>query len=176
MLGDQLRVRRSNDWDAVIAAPCPRVAEPERRQDGDLLPVGSGVVHSDPGQYVVSSRLRVVGCDLRVPVAVKAARIEELVLGLRAAAAPILLDPPGIRERVLWVQVAPAHPGVGGSGVEVKPVLLGVLAVVALVPGQAEDPFLDDRIAAVPQGEGEAKNLMVIAPTCEAVLVPAIHA
>ena len=46
-----------------------------------------------------------------------------------------------------------------GRAVEVEVVLLDVLAVVALAVGEAEQPFLQDRILAVPQREREAEDL-----------------
>src|SRR4029079_8373415 len=76
----------------------------------------------------------------------------------------------------LGVRVAPPHPRVGGRRVEVPPILLGVLAVVALVPGQAEDPLLQDRVAAVPEGPAEAQPLVLVADGAEAVLAPAVGA
>src|ERR1700674_5859856 len=58
--------------------------------------------------------------------------------------------------------------------VEVEPVVLGVLAVVPLRSGEAEDAFFQDRVAAVPKGEREAEGLAIVADASEAVLVPAI--
>jgi hypothetical protein len=60
--------------------------------------------------------------------------------------------------------------------VEVVPVLLGVLAVVALAPGEPEDPLLEDRIATVPEREREAQRLTVVADPAQAVLVPPVGA
>ena len=58
--------------------------------------------------------------------------------------------------------------------VEVEVVLLHILAVIALRIGQAEQPFLQDRVLAVPQGEREAEDLPVVADAAEPVLAPAI--
>ena len=63
-----------------------------------------------------------------------------------------------------------------GVRVEVEVVLLDVLAVVALVAGQAEQALLEDRVAPVPQREREADPLVAVADAGEAVLVPAIGA
>ena len=63
-----------------------------------------------------------------------------------------------------------------GVRVEVEVALLDVLAVIALVAGQAEEPLLQDRIAAVPQRDREADALMAVGDAAEAVLVPAIGA
>src|SRR5207237_7942918 len=60
--------------------------------------------------------------------------------------------------------------------VEEEVTLLQVLAVVALVVREPEQPFLEKRIAAVPEREREADMLMPIAQAREAVLVPAERA
>src|SRR5947208_6288360 len=64
----------------------------------------------------------------------------------------------------------------GRRRIEVPPVLLGVLAVVPFGPVEAEDPFLQDGVAPVPEGEGEAEDLGLVADPGEAVLVPAVGA
>jgi len=61
-------------------------------------------------------------------------------------------------------------------GVQVPPVLLGVLAVVALAAGEPEDALLEDRVAAVPEREREAQALALVAQRAEAVLAPAVRA
>jgi hypothetical protein len=48
------------------------------------------------------------------------------------------------------------HVGVRRRTVEVEVVLLHILSMVALVVGQSEEPFLENRILAVPQGQREA--------------------
>ena len=58
--------------------------------------------------------------------------------------------------------------------VQVPPVLLGVLAVVAAVAAEAEHPLLEDRVLAVPQRQREAERLPVVADARHAVLVPPV--
>src|SRR5262249_14332502 len=65
---------------------------------------------------------------------------------------------------------------VGGRGVEVVIQLLDVFAVVALGVAQAEQALLEDRVVPVPQGEGQAKELIPVAQAGEAVLAPAVGA
>src|SRR5436309_9832811 len=60
--------------------------------------------------------------------------------------------------------------------IEVEVVLLDVFAVVALGPGEAEQPLLQDRIVAVPEGQGEAETAVVVGDPAEAVLAPAVGA
>jgi hypothetical protein len=61
-------------------------------------------------------------------------------------------------------------------GVQVVVALLDVLAVVALVAGEAEQPLLEDRVAAVPHRHGEAEALVPVADARDTVLVPTIGA
>ena len=95
--------------------------------------------------------------------------------GLGPVAGAVGAHQVAVREAALRVVVAPAHPRVGRRGVEVPPVLLGVLAVVALRAGQAEDPLLEDRVLAVPQRQREAERLPVVADAGQAVLVPPVR-
>src|SRR5579859_2693406 len=62
----------------------------------------------------------------------------------------------------------------GGSVIEVEPVFLYVLAVVALVAGKAEHAFFQDGVAAIPQGQREHQKLVAIADSCDTVFTPAI--
>src|SRR5580704_1082627 len=59
--------------------------------------------------------------------------------------------------------------------VQIPPVLLDVLAVVALRPGQPERPLLEDRVAAVPQRQPQAQPLLDVAEAGQAVLTPAVR-
>jgi hypothetical protein len=50
----------------------------------------------------------------------------------------------------------------GRGGVEVEPGFLDVLAVIAFGVGEAEEAFLEDRVAAVPKGWGEAQPALTV--------------
>jgi len=63
---------------------------------------------------------------------------------------------------------------VGRRGVEVVVDLLDVLAVVALGVGQAEEPLLEDRVLAVPEGQGQAELALLVADAGDAVLAPTV--
>src|SRR6185312_13794636 len=60
--------------------------------------------------------------------------------------------------------------------VQVPPVLLDVLAVVALVTCEAEGPLLQDRVPAVPERERQAQELIVVADAAQPVLTPSVRA
>jgi hypothetical protein len=76
--------------------------------------------------------------------------IHELELSLVARAPSILIDQPLIGKWFLRIVIAPAQPGVTGQAIEVPPVLLDVLAMISLRPGEPEHPLLQDRVDAVP--------------------------
>jgi hypothetical protein len=86
-----------------------------------------------------------------VPVIVEHAGVEQLVLHVELAAPAVFRPQVLIRERGLRVLVPPPVPGMAGEGVQVPPVLLHVLAVIALLAGQPVRALLQDRIAAIPQ-------------------------
>src|SRR3954449_4946813 len=60
--------------------------------------------------------------------------------------------------------------------VDVPPVLLDVLAVVPLRPGQPEHPLLQDRVVPVPERERQAELVADVRDPGHAVLVPAVRA
>ena len=133
----------------------------------------AAVAHVDPHQDVGRVGLRVVDLDDPVAVIVEDTGVEQLVLAIEFGAACVLLDEVLVRERGLRVVVAPAQPGTAGQRVEVPPVVLGVLAVIAFLVGQPEHPLLEDRVDAVPQGEAEAHPSEHVAQARHPVLVPA---
>src|SRR6185312_14148784 len=65
--------------------------------------------------------------------------------------------------------------GVGGRGVQVPPVLLGILTVISLRPGEAEDALLEDVVLAVPQRQPEAEGLPVVREPGQPVVIPAVR-
>ena len=127
----------------------------------------------DQHAHVGRRRLRVVDRDGPVPVVVKDARVDELELRLRLPPRAIGAHDVAVRESGLRVVVAPAHERVRRGGVEVPPVLFGVLAMVALGAAQPEDALLEDLVLAVPEREREAERLPLVADPGEPVLVPA---
>src|SRR4029077_20913474 len=98
--------------------------------------------------------------------------IGQLVLGVELAATLVLGEQILVREGHLRIQVSPAHPRMSRRRVDVPPVFLGVLTVVSLWAGQSEDPFLEDGIDAIPEREGEAEQLVLVADPSETVLPP----
>ena len=175
------------DRDASASAPsaqrrasrrrCPTTTCCGTRPSGSTCSVsasGPALVTRTVISRSVGVGLGVVDLDDPVAVVVEHAGVEQLVLGVELAAPAVLGEQVVVGERRLRVVVAPAVPGVARHGVEVPPVLLDVLAVVALGAGQAEHPLLEDRVAAVPQRQAEAQPLLDVGEAGHAVLAPAV--
>ena len=174
---DARPVGRGDDgWLATLRVPRPFVAEPERRQDVQRCRLRALVPNDDPHQDVGRRRLRVVDLDDPVAVVIEDAGIEQLVLGLELGSCARCPDQVVVRERGLRVVVAPAQPGAARDGIEVPPVLLDVLAVVALPVRQPEHPLLEDGVDPVPQRERERQPIEDVGHARHAVFVPAVGA
>ena len=154
----------------------PVVAEPQRRQQmqfGRFRPTVDG---RDLHQDVFRTGLGVLHEDVEVAVVLEDAGVEEFILHLVPGAPAVRLHQIGVGIGRLRVLVEILHVRVGRRAVEVEVVLLHVLAVVAFAVGEAEQPFLEDRVLAVPQGQREAEALLVIGNAGDAVLAPAVGA
>ena len=138
--------------------------------------VRSAVDRRNTHEDVFWAALRVLDEHVEIAVVIECAGVEELVLHVLPAAAPIRLHQIGVRIRRLRVLVEVLHVGVRRRAIEVEVVLLHVLAVVALAVGQPEEPLFENRILAVPEGEAEAEELLVVGNPGEAVLAPAVGA
>jgi hypothetical protein len=136
----------------------------------------TAVVDGDADEDVFRCGLRVLEEHVEVAVLVEDAGIDQLVLEFLAGTAPILLHQLAIWISRLRILVQPLHIGVGRRAVDVEVVLLRVLAVIPFAVGQAEQPLLENRIALVPQREGEAQLLLVVANPAETVFAPAVGA
>src|SRR5437867_10162095 len=60
-------------------------------------------------------------------------------------------------------------------GIQVKLILFDVLPVIPFVARHAEEPFLENRIAAIPEREGEADHLMPVTDPGQPVFIPSIR-
>ena len=96
--------------------------------------------------------------------------------GSRLPRRTILLDQPVVGKRPLRILVEHLQIGMRRRGIEVVVQLLDVLAMISLGIGQAKQPLLENRIAAVPQGQRQTEMLLIVADARQAVLAPAIGA
>ena len=137
---------------------------------------GPAVHNGDPHQRVVGARFRVFDGHIEIAVVVKDAGIVNLEFWVLAAAGAILSNQPCVRKLGLRILVEHPHVGVGRRAVLKIPQLLGVLAVIAFLVGEAKQALLEDRVAAVPQRDAEAPPQVIVTPAGNAVLTPAIGA
>ena len=88
--------------------------------------------------------------------------------------AAILFDQIPVRELSLRVFIQILHVAVRRCVVEIKVIFLNVLAVIAFGGHEAECALFQDRIAPVPEREGEDKQLVSIADSGHPVFAPSI--
>ena len=138
----------------------PVVAEPQRRQQMQIGRVRSPVDRGDAHEDVFGRALGVLDEHVEIAVVVEDAGVEELVLHLVAGAPAVRLHQVAVGIGRLRVLVEVLHVRVRRRAVEVEVVLLDVLAVVALAVGQAEQPLLEDRVLAVPQGQAKQRRCL----------------
>jgi hypothetical protein len=167
---------RRQQWLGGADIPGPGVAEPRGRQHVQGRGFRPGVGHLDRHQDVVRVGLCVVHLDDPVPVVVERTGVHELIFRLGAVAPPVHRNEVVIGEGPLRVVIAPPLPGVARQRIQVPPVFLYVLAMVALLTGQAEGPLLQDRVVLVPQGQRQAQPLLDVAEPGQAVLPPPVGA
>src|SRR3954447_9018611 len=117
-----------------------------------------------------------MGLDGPVAVVVEGPGVEKLVFRFELAAASVLREEIRVRELALRIVVAPAVPRMARQRVEVPPVLLRVLAVIALIAGKPEEPLLQHRFPPIPEGERETEQPLDVGEAGEPVLAPAVRA
>src|SRR5207249_3182072 len=137
---------------------------------------GSTVVDGDPDQDVRRRVLRVFRDHIEVTVAFEHAGVGQLELRILFAAPSILLYEVGVRKLLLRVLVEGFEVRMRRRRVHVVVALLDVFAVVPLAVGEAKQPFLQDRVASVPQGDSETERLLLVADAHDAVFTPTVGA
>ena len=156
--------------------PGPQVAKPERRQDMKSGRLGAAIVDRELDEDVLGRFLRILDEHVEVAVLVEDPGIDQLILELASAPAPVPFHEVGIRERRLGILVQILHIRVRRRAIQVEVVLLDVLAVIALAVGEPEQSLLEDRVRAVPERQGEAEPLLLIGEAGQAVFAPAVGA
>ena len=79
-----------------------------------------------------------------------------------------------VGERRLRVLVEILHVGMRWRAVEVEVIFFDVFAVVALAVGEPEEPFFENRVFPVPEGECKTEPLLFVADAPQTLLTPAI--
>ena len=158
----------------VAAAPAPRIAEPKCRQQVQRRRLRAVVRGGDRDQDIVRPGFGILDQHVEAAALAQYAGIGQLELRFVPAAPGIFRNQLLVGEAGVRIAVHGPHPGMRRRGIEVVVALLHVLAVVALGVGQPEEPFFQERIAAVPEGQGEAQAALAIGDAQQAVFAPAI--
>src|SRR5437016_2748553 len=166
----------SRDRAAEIFSPRPGIAKPELWQDMERGGFRAAIERGDANQDVFHVRFGIFDKDIEIAVAGKNSRVEQFKFRLAAAAPRVFLNQLLVGKSGLRILVQHAHVAVRGSRIEIEIALLHILAVIALIPGQAKQAFLEDGIAPVPERERETHHLMAVADSADAVFAPAIRA
>ena len=135
----------------------------------------TAVVNADLDQEVFGGFLGILHEDVEISILIEHAGVEQFVLEFVPAPPSACVDQVVVRVGGLRILVEVLHVRVGRRAVEVEVVLLDVLAVIALAVGQAEEPLLEDRVLAVPQGQREAEPLLIVGNSGQAVFAPSIR-
>ena len=114
--------------------------------------------------------------DVEVAVFIEDAGVEQLEFRLVSAATAILGEQPRVGKFLLGILVQHFHVGMRRCRVEVIVQLLDVFTVVAFAVGQAEKPLLEDRVAAVPERQREAKAALIVGPAGDSIFTPSVGA
>ena len=157
-----------------VRPPGPGVAEPEVRQQVQRRRFRPAVERLDADAQVFRIDLGVLDENVKVSVFIEDAGVEKLELEAAAGPPLVLRREMGVGELRLRILIEILHVRMGRRVVEVEVVFLDVLAVVAFVGGESEQAFLEDGVAAVPEGGGEAEELVAVADAGDAVLAPAV--
>ena len=133
--------------------PGPGVAEPQVGQHVERRGLRSRVGDAHLHEQVVRVVLGMRHLDHPVAVVVERPGVEQLVLGPALVTATVLGHQVAVGELGLRVVVAPPQPGMAGKGVDEPPVVLDVLAVVALraLSGRTSAPSGSGRDRSTPR-------------------------
>src|SRR5215831_5547950 len=155
--------------------PGPGVAKPQVRQDMDRGRVRTTVTHFDAYADVFRARLGILDKDVKIPLGIEDARIEQLILPLIIAPLPTLLNEllVGIGRLGIFIEIL--HVGVRWRGIKIEIVLLHILAMIGLGRDQAKQPLFQNRVFAVPQCQGKDEDLVTVADTGQPILTPAVR-
>src|SRR5271165_5299397 len=129
----------------------------------------------DLDQDVVNIALGVLNSHVKISILREMSSIQQFEFRLVAPALGVLVQQPLVRKFPLSVLVQHPQITMRGRGIEIKVLLLYVLAMVSLVSRQSKEPFFQDSVFAIPHRQREADHLVAVADPCDSVFTPAIR-
>ena len=154
--------------------PGPGVAEPEGRQHGELRLLGPPIADQNADGDVLRCQFGVLHRHIEIAILGEDPSVQQFEFRLVAAPATVFCHKPFVGIGGLGVLVEGFEIGVGGSAVEIEIVFLHVLAMIALIAGEAEQTLLEDRIVSIPQRQRETEQLLIVTEAQQPVLAPAV--
>ena len=136
--------------------------------------IGPAITGRDSDDDVLRIGLRILDVDVEIAVFIKDAGVDQLVLRPLPLPALVLRHEIRVGEGPLRILVEKMHGRVGRRVVDVKEVILQVLAVVPLQRVDAEKSLLEVIVGAVPERGGKAENLIAVTNAGDAILAPAV--
>src|SRR5450631_1999193 len=115
-----------------------------------LSSIGPTIMCSDLQKNVVTRRLGIFNLNIKITIVFEDASINQFIFGFSQAARGIHFYQIVIGERSLRIFVKHLHIGMARQAIEIVIKFLYIFAVVALVVGEAEKPFLQNCIVAIP--------------------------
>src|SRR6516164_408177 len=180
-------MRGLNSWSHQVAQgsqrrldatrhPRPGIAVPQGWQQVQPCGVSTTVVDGESNDDVFGRCLGVLDEHIEVAIVVEHTGVDELIFAIPPG--PLLIGDDEILIGVgtLRVLVEVLHVRVRRRAVQIEVVLLHVLAVVTFGIGESEEPLLDDGVGSIPQRQGEAQQLLIVAESAQAILPPAVGA
>src|SRR4029450_9636053 len=174
MINSDAAAIEEKSWNRLTGEP-PGVAEPQSGQHRKGGLVGGMVLDRDLRKHLGSRGFRVRDVDRPIPPMIKNAGVHELKLRLVAGTSAVLINQPLIRKRLLRIVISPAQPGMTRQPIQIPPILLHILAMISLRPGQAEHALLQDRINTVPPRQRKTQIMMNIRQPGHTIFIPSVR-
>ncbi len=155
--------------------PAPGVAQYQLRyqmQEG----ARTAIPHRDFHENVARLDLGVFDEHVEIAILGKDAGVQQFVFRHVGAAPCVLRNQVRVGKCPMRIFIKHLQVGMRGRRIQIKIMLLHVLAVITLGVAEAEQPLLQNRIGAVPQGERQTHQLFRVAEAGDAILAPPIGA
>src|SRR5712692_6704716 len=134
----------------MLISPGPGIAEPECRQHMQRRCFWATICGSNADEDILRIDFGILDRDIKVAILHKDARVDQFVLRFASAATAILSRQLSVWEGALRILVQGLHVRMSRGTVKKVVVLLHVLTVIAFWTGQAEEPFLKNRVGPIP--------------------------
>src|SRR5262249_27543017 len=130
--------------------PGPGVAKPQVWQDMNRGRLRTTIANFDAYADIFRARLGILDKDVKIPLAIEDARIEQFILPLIITQLFTLLNELLIGIGRLGIFIEILHVGMRWRRVEVEVVLLHILTMIGLRGDQAKQSLFQNRVFAVP--------------------------